>query len=152
VHLTAFVMKPESRGAITLSPIDPEGSLLVDHGFLTDAGDHDLQVLLDGLGLARELGRCEATQALVTRETAPAEESLESYARETVRGYFHPVGTCRIGPASDPLAVVDGAGRVHGFDNLHVADASVMPTIPRANTNVTVAAVAELLAERIAAG
>jgi choline dehydrogenase len=145
VHLTAFVMKPESRGAITLSPIDPEGSPLVDHGFLTDDEDHDLAVLLDGMRLTRRFGKCEAIRELVTRETAPAEESLESYARETVRGYFHPVGTCAVG------AVVDETGRVHGFDNLHVADASVMPSIPRANTNVTVVAVAELLAERLAA-
>jgi choline dehydrogenase-like flavoprotein len=62
--------------------------------------------------------------------------------RETIRNYFHPAGTCGIG------AVVDGDGHVYGIEGILVADASVMPTIPRANTNLSTAAIAE----RIAAG
>jgi choline dehydrogenase len=65
--------------------------------------------------------------------------------RETARGFFHPVGTCAIGP------VVDGDGRVHGCDGLSVADASIMPSIPRANTNLSTIALAERLAERMVA-
>jgi choline dehydrogenase len=152
VHITVFVMKPESRGSIRLSAVDPLVSPAVDHGFLTDPGDRDLGVLLDGVRLARELAATEPLRGLVAGETLPGQQPPEAYAREAVRGYFHPIGTCRMGPAGDPLAVVDGSGRVHGFDDLYVADAAVMPSIPRANTNVTVVAVAELLAERIAAG
>jgi choline dehydrogenase-like flavoprotein len=70
----------------------------------------------------------------------------------TIRAYFPPVGTCAMGAAGDERAVVDGRGCVHGVANLHVADASVMPTIPRANTNLTTAAIAERLAESIAGG
>ena len=66
--------------------------------------------------------------------------------RETVRCYFHPAGTCPIGD------VLDRSCRVHGVERLVVADASVMPTIPRANTNLTTAAIAERVAEALAAG
>ena len=61
----------------------------------------------------------------------------------------HPVGTCAMGPASNPMAVVDEAFRVHGIDNLFVADASVMPTIPSANTNLPTIMLAEVAAGRI---
>jgi choline dehydrogenase-like flavoprotein len=70
----------------------------------------------------------------------------ERHVREAARGFFHPVGTCAIG------AVVDGDGRVRGCEGLSVADASVMPSIPRANTNLSTIAVAERLAERMLAG
>jgi choline dehydrogenase len=66
---------------------------------------------------------------------------LDAYVRENARGFFHPTGTCAMG------SVVDDRCRVLGVENLVVGDASVMPTIPRANTNLTVAAVAERLAE-----
>ena len=63
--------------------------------------------------------------------------------RATARGFFHPTGTCSMGK------VVDERGRVYGYEGLVVADASIMPTIPRANTNLTTAAIAEKLAETI---
>jgi 5-(hydroxymethyl)furfural/furfural oxidase len=63
----------------------------------------------------------------------------------------HPVGTCAMGQADDPMSVVDEAFRVHGIDNLFVADASVMPVIPSANTNLPTIMLAELAAERIGA-
>jgi choline dehydrogenase-like flavoprotein len=67
-----------------------------------------------------------------------------------VRGYFHGVGTSRIGPKGDPHAVVDASGAVHGLERLHVCDASIIPTIPRANTNLTTIAIAERIAELLA--
>jgi choline dehydrogenase len=66
--------------------------------------------------------------------------------RRTCAHYFHPVGTCKMGPASDPAAVVDARGKVHGWDNLYVADASIMPVIPRANTNLPALVVGERIA------
>jgi choline dehydrogenase len=78
------------------------------------------------------------------RETRPGEEvDAVTHVRATARGFFHPTGTCRIG------SVVDERGRVDGFENLIVADASIMPTIPRANTNLTTAAIAEKIAETL---
>jgi choline dehydrogenase-like flavoprotein len=68
---------------------------------------------------------------------------MEQYARRTMRNYCHPAGTCGIG------SVADDSGRVLGVDQLLIADASIMPTIPRANTNLTTVAIAERLAEAI---
>ena len=80
------------------------------------------------------------------RERAPGEEvSAREHVVAAHRGFFHPVGTCAIG------GVVNGDGRVIGIDGLRVADASVMPTIPRVNTNLTAAAIAERIAERMLA-
>jgi choline dehydrogenase-like flavoprotein len=69
---------------------------------------------------------------------------LEPYVRETVRGYFHPVGTCALG------SVVGQTGAVLGHEGLYVADAAVMPTIPRANTHLSTLAVAEKIAAGLA--
>jgi choline dehydrogenase-like flavoprotein len=74
-------------------------------------------------------------------ELRPGREvDVEEHVRGSARGFFHPVGTCAIG------AVVDAHGRVLGLEDVVVADASIMPTIPRANTNLTTAAIAERIA------
>ncbi|MFJ9930081.1 GMC oxidoreductase [Streptomyces misionensis] len=65
--------------------------------------------------------------------------------------YWHPVGTCAADPADDPRAVVDGQGAVHGVPNLRIADASVLPTVPAANTQLPVLAVAGMLADALPA-
>ncbi len=75
--------------------------------------------------------------------------ALVDHIRENVAGTFHPVGTCRMGAADDRAAVTDPAGRVHGIAGLRVIDASIMPTIPRGNTNIPTIMVAEKLADRI---
>ena len=72
--------------------------------------------------------------------------SVEDVRRNSAH-YYHPVGTCKMGPESDPDAVVDARGKVYGVDNLYVADASIMPIVPRANTNLP----ALMVAERVAA-
>jgi choline dehydrogenase len=76
------------------------------------------------------------------------DEAMRAYARRTVASYCHPVGTCALGTGED--AVVDDELRVRGMDGLRVADASVMPQIPSANTNATVYAIAERAAVLIA--
>ena len=63
--------------------------------------------------------------------------------------YYHPVGTCAMGAESDPLAVCDGAGRVRGLDGVLVADCSLMPVVPRANTNVPAVLVGEVIADHL---
>ena len=80
------------------------------------------------------------------------DEALAEHIRQNVAGMFHVAGTCRMGAAGDPDAVVDSAGRVHGFEGLRVVDASIMPTVPRANTNIPTIMVAEKIAAGIAAG
>jgi choline dehydrogenase-like flavoprotein len=76
-------------------------------------------------------------------------DELRARVRDRVNTTFHPSSTCRMGPAADPEAVVDSAGRVYNVGGLRVADASVFPTIPRANIHCTVVAVAEKLADAI---
>ena len=74
---------------------------------------------------------------------------LDAYITKSVTGVWHPVGTCRMGEANDPLAVTDSSGRVHGVSGLRVCDASVMPSIPCANTNLPTIMVAERMADLI---
>ena len=112
-----------------------------ERGFLGEPTD--LDTIVEGLELARSLAALPSLTRLVAREAAPGTEPLGAYARRTLRNYFHPAGTCGIG------RVVDTDGRVLGVDGVIVADASIMPTIPRANTNVTTVAIAERISETI---
>ena len=142
VSAAVFAMKPASRGRVRLASPDPRAPLAIDHGFLSD--ERDVAVLVEGVDALRRLAADEAIRAYAAREARPgADVDAERHVRETARGFFHPVGTCAIG------AVVDGDGRVHGIEGLSVADASIMPSIPRANTNLSTIAVAERLAERM---
>ncbi len=139
-----FALKPRSRGHVRLAGRDPRLPPVIEHGFLADLAD--LEVLVDGLVLLRRLGSSESLSHFTAGEVRPGPDvDPEAYVRETVRGYFHPVGTCALG------AVVDGGGAVLGYENLYVADASVMPTIPRSNTNLSTLGVAEKIAAGLAA-
>jgi choline dehydrogenase len=108
---------------------------VIDHGYLTDP--HDLAVLLEGIERARELAATEPLRSLIGVELVPGVDAPleETICRSHVH-YYHPVGTCRLGAAGDPLAVCDARGRLHGLDRIVVADCSLMPVVPRANTNV----------------
>jgi choline dehydrogenase-like flavoprotein len=142
ISAAVFAVKPRSQGRLRLRSVDPLEPPSIEHGFLSDPTD--LAVLVEGVELVRRLGACEPAGAFARRETRPGPAAdVEGYVREQVRGYFHPVGTCALG------SVVDARGRVLGFDNLYVADASIMPTIPRANTNLTTIAIAERIADLI---
>jgi choline dehydrogenase len=142
ISAAAFAMKPRSRGSVRLTSRDPRAPLAIDHGFLSDARDAD--VLAEGVEALRELARTDAVRAYAAREIRPGPEvAAADHVRAAARGFFHPTGTCAIG------RVADGDGRVLGLDGLYVVDASVMPTIPRANTNLTTIALAERLAERM---
>ena len=140
------------QGRVRLTSPDPEATLDIDHAYLSDPAE--LEALCDGMELIRRL---VATQPLAdTIEPIPGQvpawhgrDELRAWVRDHVNTTFHPSSTCRMGPAADPEAVVDHAGRVYGVGGLRVADASVFPTIPRANIHCTVVAVAEKLADAI---
>jgi choline dehydrogenase len=141
--VAVFAMKPASRGSVRLNSDDPRAPLAIDHGFLSAPGD--AEVLADGVEIVRGLAARDPVRRYAGREARPgASVGAEAHVRAAVRGFFHPVSTCAIG------RVVDGDGRVYGIERLFVADASVMPTIPRANTNLSTLALAERLAETIA--
>lgn len=142
VSAAVFSMKPQSRGSVRLNSRDPRAPLAIDHGFLTDG--RDAEVLTEGVETLRRLTAADPIRSYGGRETRPGPEvDALTHVRETARGFFHPVATCAIG------RVVDGGGRVYGVDGLYVADASIMPTIPRANTNLSTLGLAERLAEEI---
>jgi choline dehydrogenase len=137
-----FAMKPLSRGSVRLHSADSEAPLAIDHGFLRD--ERDVEVLTEGFERLRELASSDEVRPYVARELRPgADVGAEEHVRATARGFFHPVATCAIG------RVVDERCRVFGFENLYVVDASAIPEIPSANTNLTTVALAERAAEWI---
>ena len=137
-YVIVFHMKPLSGGSVRLASIDPSEPPLVERGFL--AREEDLGPILEGIELARAIAAQEPLRGVLEAEVAPGPAEPEDYVRTTIRNYFHPAGTCPLG------TVVDAHGRVFGTEGLYVADASFMPTIPRANTNLTTAAIAEKIA------
>ena len=136
--LGVFHLKPRPAGRVRLASTDPAALPLVERGFLVD--ERDLDELVEGLEMARAIATTEPLRAQLGAELRPGRRDLRGYARETVRNYFHPAGTCPLG------SVLDEDGRVLGLDGLVVGDASLMPTVPRANTNWTAAAIAERIA------
>jgi choline dehydrogenase len=147
----AAIMTPQSRGTVRLSGAAPEAPPVIDHCYFGDAEETDLEVLLDGIKLARRLGNSPPLSDLAGAEVFPGLEqrdraTLRDHLRATATHDYHPVGSCKMGPASDPSAVVDHRGRVYGVERLFVADASIMPVVPRANTNLPAAVVGEKVA------
>jgi choline dehydrogenase len=126
---------------LKLTSRDPAAAPLLDHGYLSHPDGEDARVLVDGIHVARELAAAPPLAGLLGKEKWPgpgvlSAGQIEEFARATVAHYFHPVGTCAMGPAGDRGAVVDARGRIHGLDNCYIGDASIMPVVPRANTNI----------------
>jgi choline dehydrogenase len=153
----AALLKPRSRGSVRLRSGAPSDPPRIDLGYLSERADVDR--LVEGLGRAEALAAEPAMRAL--RPDGARSAGLEfppasgperaEWVRRNAWTYHHVVGTCAMGAASDRRAVVDPAGRVHGTEGLFVADASVMPDVPSANTHIPTVMVAERLAEEIAA-
>jgi choline dehydrogenase len=141
-ELPVACMTPRSRGTTHVTSTDPEGTPAIDHAFLTDAAAADRAVLQAGLAFLREMISKEPFASLVGEEIAgPGEDLSEVWVH-----YYHPVGTCRMGRAGDPGAVVDERLRIHGLADGYVADCSVIPVVPRANTNIPAVMIGERLA------
>ncbi len=136
-------MNPRSRGWIHASGPEPEAHPRIDHRYLTDPDDHDLTVLRDGLAMAEELLAQPALREVLVDE--PPRDRSDTAIRHDVAHYYHPVGTAPMG-LDVATSVCDSQGRPHGLDHLVVADVSLMPQIPRGNTNVP----AVMIGERIA--
>jgi choline dehydrogenase len=146
------LVRPASRGTLRLSSAAPDAKPLIDPAYLTQ--DADVEALVRGLALARDLAAASAFDEWRGPEALPGEHVTdESAVREFVRRaagtYYHPVGTCRMGV--DSGAVVDPELRVRGVHGLRVADASIMPNIVSANTNTAAIVVGEKAADVVRA-
>lgn len=144
--------RPESRGHVHIAGPDPMGNPLVQPNYLADRRDQE--TIVAALKMARGLLRTKALAPYFEAETLPGpavssdDEWLE-FARKAGNTAYHMVGTCSMGPAGDPAAVVDAQLRVHGMQALRVVDASVIPRVPSANTLAATLMVAEKAADHI---
>lgn len=154
--LMVFVMRPRSRGAMRLSGPGPHDALHIDFNFVSDRSGADLAALTAGIHLIRRLAELPPLRHAIRREIAPGqlpdhEAERASFLRARATGYAHSVGTCRMGPSAKAGDVVGPTGLVHGIENVYVADASIIPEIPRANTNLTCMLIGRKLADVVGA-
>ena len=141
---------PKSRGRVRLASADPAAAPAIEGNYL--ARDEDLKTLIAGVRLCREIAAQSAFDPYRGEEYLPGADAesdaeIEAYLRRAAETIYHPVGTCKMGV--DDEAVVDPRLRVRGIEGLRVADASVMPTIPRGNTNAPTIMIGEKAAELI---
>ncbi len=148
----AIVLRPESRGKLSLASADPRTPIRIEPNFLSR--DKDLKVIRDGIRLAREVLAQAPLQRFGSIETLPgkdkiSDQDLNEHIRATATTVYHPLGTCKMGSAKDETAVVDPELRVKGIDGLRVVDASVMPDLVGGNINAPVIMIAEKAADMI---
>jgi choline dehydrogenase len=146
------LVAPKSRGWLKLRSPDPTAKPAIQGNHLTEP--EDVERIVHGIKLAREIAATEPLAAATGREIYPgpevrSDEQIAADARRRVELLYHPAGTCRMGTGSD--AVVDPELRVRGVERLRVIDASVMPTITRGNTNAPTYMIAEKGADLIKA-
>ena len=143
-------------GELLLTSRDPNVQPFLDFNYLQEPFDR--QRMRDGVRLALKLAEHEEFRSIIDHRLEPLDSDLESdealdewMMREATTGQ-HISGTCKMGPASDPMAVVDQYGKVHGLEGLRVVDASIMPDCVRANTNVTSIMIGERIADLMRSG
>jgi choline dehydrogenase len=150
--LASMLLKPRSRGHVTLSSRNPLDAPVIWTNHFSDSDQHDLSITVEGLKIARRITAASPFAPFNSGEIMPGEAvtsdaDLGGCVRAEGQTIYHPVGTCKMG--TDPLAVVDPSLRVRGLEGLRVADASVMPTITRGHTNAVVIMIAEKAADLI---
>ncbi len=156
IRMIAGVYLAEGAGELKLASADPNQQPVLEYRFLEN--EFDRQRLREAVRICVGLGEHEAFKHIIQELVAPADadlasdEALDRWLRRAVTTSQHISGTCKMGPASDAMAVVDQRGRVHGLQGLRVADASVMPDCVRANTNVTAMVIGERVSDFIIQG
>lgn len=147
--LHACVLRPKSRGRVSLASADPSHPPAIDPAFLED--DRDMETLFKGVKIAQEICRSESFAAVRGKPFYDSDTDDETVLRKDIRSradtVYHPVGTCKMG--IDDMAVVCPRLRVHGIDGLRVVDASIMPNLVSGNTNAPTIMIAEKAAEMI---
>jgi choline dehydrogenase len=150
--LHVAVLRPATRGQLELASADPAARPVINPHFLEARADVD--ALIAGLKSARHILSMPAMARYSGAELSPgpgvkSDAELEAFIRANLATTYHPVGTCKMGPRQDPMAVVDSRLRVHGISGLRVADASIMPNIIGGNTSAPSMMIGERAAEFI---
>ena len=143
-------LRPASRGRILLEDANPMSEPKIVAGYLSEPSD--LQVMIEGVKVARRIFGMEAFSSVIGEEHASSrgretDESIAEFVREYAETIYHPVGTCKMG--NDKMSVVDDQLRVNGLKGLRVVDASIMPTLVGGNTNAPVIMIAEKASDMI---
>jgi choline dehydrogenase len=152
----SVLQRPFSRGKVSIASTDFHEHPLIDLNYYED--EDDMRRSLEGVRLCWKVANSPTIMekaesvVLLTQEVVDDDEALAGYIRAVSSTLYHPVSTCKMGPQSDPGAVVDQHCRVYGLENLRVVDASVMPNIPSANTNLTCIMIGERVADWVKAG
>jgi choline dehydrogenase len=151
------LQRPRSRGRLTLCSARPADQPNIDLNFFADA--EDMRRVIDGVRLGWRIMHqpqiasgwkgtiAGGAGAVLDQATVDSDGALSDFARQNCLTVCHPVGTAKMGPESDPMAVVDQYCHVRGVEGLRVVDASVMPNIVRANTNLTCIMIGERVAD-----
>lgn len=152
VTLSACLLRPESRGSVRIASNDPMAAPQIHAGYLGAESDRRLAVA--AVRRMREIAAAPPLARFIESEHEPGADvrddaALLDWVRRRAASIFHPVGTCAMGPAGDPRAVVDARLRVHGIAGLRIADASVMPRIVSGNTNAPAIMIGERAARFI---
>jgi 4-pyridoxate dehydrogenase len=146
------LLRPESRGSVTLGSADPLAHPRIHHRLLSAAADW--KTLRQGIVLFRQLAHRRELEPFVAREIGPGRDvatdaQIETYTRQTAVTAHHPAGTCKMGVDADATAVVDDRLRVRGVEGLRVVDASVFPDLVGGNINAPTIMIAERAADLI---
>lgn len=149
----AGLQRPWGRGRVTYAGGDPLAPPHIELRLLRER--HDLNRLVDGLRLAWRIAHSDSMSAhlarigLLDERTLNDDKAMEAYVGAHLSTFKHPAGTARMGAETDPGAVVDPECRVFGVSGLRIADASVIPSIPRSNTNLTCIVIGERIADLV---
>uniref|UniRef100_T1J046 Glucose-methanol-choline oxidoreductase N-terminal domain-containing protein n=1 Tax=Strigamia maritima TaxID=126957 RepID=T1J046_STRMM len=159
VTFAPLVLRPKSRGYVTLRSKNPHDPPIINPNYLSHPDD--LKTLVEGIKLIRRLANTKAFKKygaeLIIGGFVPncilyvlwSEEYIKCTAKFLSTSFFHPTSTCKMGPAKDKMAVVDHRLRVYGIKNLRVADASIMPNVVSAHTNAACMMIGEKVSDMI---